>query len=118
VLYAQQDAWNAGDLESFVEHGYWPSEELTFFSGGTVTRGFGPLLDRYERRYRGTPAAMGELSFSDLESLPLSHDSAVVRGRWRLEFADRPATGGLFTLVLRKHHGRWLIVHDHTSSAE
>ncbi|MAF64875.1 MAG: DUF4440 domain-containing protein [Planctomycetes bacterium] len=116
VLYAQQEAWNAGDLEAFVEHGYWRSEGLTFFSGGAVTRGFGPLLERYERRYLGGGAAMGELSFSELEPLVLSADSAVLRGRWRLVFADGEPAGGLFTLLLRKLGGRWLIVHDHTSS--
>ena len=29
VLVVQEDAWNRGDVEAFME-GYWQSEELTF----------------------------------------------------------------------------------------
>jgi len=118
VLRAQQEAWNDGDLDAFVERGYWRSEGLTFFSGGTVTRGYASLVERYHRRYQSDGAAMGKLTFSDLEPLPLSPESAALRGRWRLEFADSQPVGGLFTLLLRKIDGRWLVVHDHTSSDE
>jgi beta-aspartyl-peptidase (threonine type) len=110
-LDAQAAAWNAGDVEGFMR-GYWQSPELTFSSGGTVTRGWEPTLARYKQRYPDR-AAMGHLTFSDLDIVMLGRDAALVLGRWRLE-RDKPV-GGNYTLVLRRIGGQWLIIHDHTS---
>ena len=51
LLQNQQDAWNRHDLEAFMS-GYWKSDDLTFFSGGNVTRGWQPTLDRYRQHYQ------------------------------------------------------------------
>lgn len=115
VVRSQADAWNRGDIESFMQ-GYWPSPELRFASGGTVTRGFDQTLDRYKTRY-ASPEAMGTLSFTELETVPLSDDAAVLHGRWQLQRAnDTPS--GLFTLVFRKMDGQWQIISDTTTSAD
>lgn len=45
LLDGQVQAWNRGDLEGFMG-GYWNSEELSFFSGGSVTTGWQGALDR------------------------------------------------------------------------
>jgi hypothetical protein len=50
LLQRQQDAWNGHDLEAFMA-GYWKSDDLTFFSGAHVTRGWQATLDRYRRHY-------------------------------------------------------------------
>ncbi|MCP4246154.1 MAG: nuclear transport factor 2 family protein [bacterium] len=115
VLNAQADAWNRGDLDTFMAH-YWPTEELTFSSGGQTTRGWQATLDSYRRRYP-TPERMGRLRFDHLEIHPLPPTAALVLGRWHL---DRPPdaggpTGGNFSLIFRRIKERWLIVHDHTS---
>jgi len=110
-LTAQDAAWNAGDLEAFMEP-YWQSEDLTFSSGGKVTRGWESTLKHYQSRYP-TREIMGQLTFSDLEIRGLGRKSALVLGRWRLE-RENPI-GGAFTLVMRRERGRWIIVHDHTS---
>ena len=112
VLERQAAAWNAGDLEAFMAP-YWHSSKLTFSSGGRVTRGWSATLANFRRRYP-TREAMGRLTLvGDLEITELGKDAALVLGRWRLE-RDEPL-GGVFTLVLRKQAGRWVIVHDHTS---
>jgi beta-aspartyl-peptidase (threonine type) len=118
VLHAQQEAWNRGDLVSFVELGYWRSPELCFFSGGDVTRGYDGLIERYQARYASDGAEMGALTFSELEVFELEPELAVARGRWQLERQRLGDVGGLFTLVLRKTSDGWRIVHDHTSAAE
>jgi beta-aspartyl-peptidase (threonine type) len=115
VCWAQQAAWNRGDVEGFVRAGYWPSESLTFFSGGEVTRGYETVLARYKRRYQSEGAEMGQLTFSNLETEMLGTDHAILRGNWLLDFEKRDDAGGLFTLVLRRTQGGWRIVHDHTS---
>src|SRR6266702_8708495 len=75
VLQAQQDAWNRGQVEEFM-NGYWRSDQTVFVSGDEVTRGWQKVLDRYETKY-SDHAKMGTLTFSDLEITPLSNDSAV-----------------------------------------
>ena len=111
TLAGQAAAWNAGDIEAFMEP-YWSSSDLTFSAAGQVTRGWKAVLDSYRRRYPDR-RAMGHLTFSDLEITELGHDVALVLGRWKLQ-REEPV-GGAFTLVFRRIGRRWLIVHDHTS---
>lgn len=112
VLRTQEDAWNRGDLDAFMEH-YSKSESLTFSSGGKTTRGWTETLNRYRERYP-TPAKMGRLKFGGLEITPLGESAALVLGQWHVERESEPVSGN-FSLVLRKFDDRWLIVHDHTS---
>src|SRR5438105_4119322 len=115
VVSAQQEAWNRGDIDAFM-NGYWRSEEIVFVSGDEVTRGWQKVLDRYKKKYSDR-AKMGTLTFSNLEITPLSNDSAVVLGSWELKRAnDNPH--GRFTLIFRRFPDGWKIVHDHTSAAE
>lgn len=116
VLERQQTAWNRGDIESFMAEGYWHSEELSFYSGGRVSKGFDNVLAGYIKRYREGGAETGQLDFSDLDIAVLSADAALVRGRWKVDFSAKNDAGGLFTLLFRKTDGAWRIVHDHTSS--
>jgi ketosteroid isomerase-like protein len=114
VLEAQKRAWNAGSVDGYME-GYFNSDELTFVSGGTVTKGYNFVRDRYHRAY-SSPEQMGVLSFSDLKVIFLSNASAVVTGEWRLKRqTDEP--WGRFTLLVEKKPEGWKIVYDHTSKA-
>jgi len=117
LLDDQVAAWNRGDLDAFMT-GYWKSEDLTFFSGDTVTKGWQATLDRYRKRYQADGKEMGRLAFSELRVEPVTGDWAVTRGRWQLTFKDGTKPGGLFTLVLRQIGEDWRIVHDHTSAGE
>ena len=115
LLETQSDAWNRGDIEAFMA-GYWKSEQTTFSGANGVLRGWQAVLDRYKRDYPDR-AAMGTLTFSELEITPLGHDAALVLGRWRLDRANGPV-GGVFSLVLRKFPEGWRIIHDHTSTVK
>lgn len=115
VMAAQLEAWNAGDIGGFMA-GYWEDEAVRFASGGEATTGWLATLKRYRERYPD-PAAMGFLSFEDIDVTVLAPDAAVVFGAWALDCETDPVSG-LFTLVFRKKEGRWVIVHDHTSAAE
>ncbi|HEV3243277.1 MAG TPA: nuclear transport factor 2 family protein [Chthoniobacterales bacterium] len=115
VLHAQQEAWNRGDIDAFM-NGYWRSDETVFVSGDEVTRGWQKVVDRYKKKY-SDPEKMGTLTFSDIEITPLSADSAVALGAWKLKRAsDNPH--GRFTLIFRRTDDGWRIIHDHTSAAE
>ncbi len=115
MLSVQDKAWNAGNIDGFMEY-YWKNSDLRFASAGNVNRGWQATLDGYKKRYPDADA-MGTLSFKNLEIKVLSHEYAQVFGRWELERAnDNP--GGLFTLLLQKQNDNWVIVSDHTSSDE
>ncbi len=115
VVREQEAAWNRGDIDGFMRAGYLRSAELTFYSGGSVTHGFDPVLARYTKRYKSEGKEMGKLAFTKLEVLPLADDVALARGRWDLDFAAEKDVGGLFSLVFRRTSDGWRIVHDHTS---
>jgi hypothetical protein len=115
VLDAQQTAWNEGDIERFME-GYWKSDQLTFSSGGKLTRSWQETLDNYRRKY-SSRSEMGQLTFANLEITPLGADAAFVLGEWQLS-RELESLGGNFSLVFRRLEDGWVIVHDHTSLAE
>src|SRR5690349_11584 len=50
MLDRQVEAWNRGDVESFMDE-YWRSDETSFSGINGVTRGWQGLLDRYKRSY-------------------------------------------------------------------
>jgi beta-aspartyl-peptidase (threonine type) len=116
VLGSQVECWNKGDLKGFMT-GYLHSNDITFYSGGTVLRGWDAMLDRYQKNYQGEGKEMGKLAFRDLDIELLGADSAVVRGRYVLQMSKTMPTG-LFTLIFRKTKDGWRITHDHTSAAE
>jgi uncharacterized protein (TIGR02246 family) len=114
VLIAQQDAWNRGDIDAFM-NGYARSASTVFVSEDEVRRGWETVRERYRVKYSDR-AKMGTLSFSDIEVTMLSPDAAIVLGRWRLKRAnDEPH--GRFTLIFKHLPEGWRIVHDHTSAA-
>jgi beta-aspartyl-peptidase (threonine type) len=115
VLAAQTEAWNRGDLESYMA-GYWKSPDLVFFSNGQETRGWQPTLDRYRTRYQGAGKQMGVLDFPAMDILTLGPDAALARGRWRLKMSDGKELTGMTTVVFRKRREGWRIVHDHSSA--
>jgi beta-aspartyl-peptidase (threonine type) len=116
VLDDQNAAWNRGDLEGYMA-GYWNSPELSFYSGGDVTKGWQTTHDRYHRRYKAEGKSMGTLTFADMDITMLGSDVAMARGHWRVELPDGKTPEGLFTLILRRFDKDWRIVHDHTSVA-
>lgn len=114
IMSAQQQAWNRGDLDEFMKP-YWNSPDLTFSSRGKTTRGWQATFENYQKKYP-TPEKMGQLSFDNLKATALGADGALVLGEWQLARKSDDDLGGNFSLVFRRIEGRWLIIHDHSSS--
>jgi ketosteroid isomerase-like protein len=114
VVMAQEKAWNAGDMESYVK-GYKDSPD-TLFVGHKISKGYAQILQDYQRNY-STRSSMGTLAFSELEVHPLSETFAVCLGRFHLDRSkkDGGAADGIFSLVLEKTDKGWKIVLDHTT---
>jgi uncharacterized protein (TIGR02246 family) len=113
VLSAQTEAWNKGDIDQFMQIGYWNHDSLTMVGKNGVTYGYTNILNNYKKNYNDA-SKMGKLVFDILQVKQLSADHYYVIGKWSV---TRTAgdVGGHYTLVFRKIKGRWLIVSDHSS---
>lgn len=111
VLKAQEFAWNSGNIDEFME-GYWKSDSLMFI-GSSVKRGWQEASDGYKRSYPDR-ATMGQLDFTFYEFRFIDDKSCLITGRYHLKRATDDPTG-MFTLLLKKIDGKWLVVYDHTS---
>ena len=112
VLYAQQEAWNDGDIEKFME-GYWNNEAMSFVGKSGVKYGWTTTLNNYKKGYPDVDA-MGKLNFDVIELRPLSHDVYYMLGQYTLTRKEDKPTG-YFSLIWQKIDGQWLITSDHTS---
>ncbi|MCZ2147743.1 MAG: SgcJ/EcaC family oxidoreductase [Bryobacterales bacterium] len=114
VLQSQQEAWNRGDIRTFMS-GYENSPETTYI-GRSVVKGYQAILDNYVKRY-ADKSAMGHLTFHHIEVRLVSADVAITTGEFHLKRDARGGgdASGRFTLVLRRGAGGvWRIIHDHT----
>lgn len=114
VLKEQQDAWNRGDINAFME-GYWKSDQLVFVGGGGPVYGWKQTKDNYHKRYP-TRDEMGTLTFVISEVVQLDKKIIRVIGQYQLD-RKMGDLSGYFTLIFRKFDTRWLIVSDHTSAS-
>ena len=112
MLLSQADAWNRGDLEGFM-NGYWKNEAMMFIGKSGVTRGWQATLDNYKKGYPDT-AAMGKLQFEFVEVRKLAPGYIFVVGKWML-FRSIGNLNGMYTLLLQKIKGQWVIIRDHSS---
>ena len=73
-LQAQEQAWNQGDIDSFM-NAYMRSSKTVFVSGNGMIRGWKTVYERYRHKY-GNRAKMGKLVFSNFQVNRLTNDSA------------------------------------------
>ena len=112
LLQQQTAAWNAGNLEAFMQT-YWQSDSLMFIGKNGVVWGWQQTLDNYKKGYPDK-AAMGTLSFHIIQVKKLSRKYYQVVGKWMLQ-REKDAPSGHYTLLLRRIGGAWKIVSDHSS---
>lgn len=111
VLLKQQNAWNNGDIEQFMQ-GYWNSDSLLFIGKKGLTYGWQNTFTNYKKSYPDK-AAMGKLQFTILATEITSIETAYVIGKWELERAN--PVSGHFVLLFKKINGKWNVIVDHTS---
>ena len=114
MLTRQAADWNRGDLNAFAT-GYKRSPDILFM-GKTIRHGYDQMLAGYRKSFPNR-AAMGKLTFSDLEVQPLDDHFATVTGRFHLErtAAGGGDAGGYYLLVVEKTPAGWKIVRDDTT---
>lgn len=109
ILHTQETAWSNHDLEGFMQ-GYWKSDELTYYSGGKVTKGWQTTLENYKKGYP-TKAETGKLRFKIDQITKINEASYYVMGQYFLtrEVGD---ANGTFMIIFKKINGEWKIVAD------
>ena len=109
VLDQQQNAWNAFNLEDFMQ-GYWKSEELKFYGSNGVSQGWEKTLSNYKKRYPSKDE-MGELNFTIDAISKIEKDSYFVMGQYYLKRNIGDAHG-TFMIIFKKIDGIWKIIAD------
>ena len=114
VLLTQQAAWNHGDIDAFVQT--YKDAPDTLMVTHQISHGFAGLVEEYKHDYP-TRAAMGTLTFSELEARTLDANFAIVVGKYHLERGKKEGGNaeGVFSVVLEKTDKGWKIVLDHTT---
>lgn len=115
TLFKQQEDWNKGDIDAFME-GYLKSDQLVFSGSSGPIYGWNATKKRYKKNY-SSRLLMGSLTFDVLNLISLSPTVAQLQGKFYLtrEIAD---SSGFFTLTWVKIEDQWLIISDHTSASE
>ena len=109
TMQSQQDAWNMGDIDSFML-GYWESDSLLFIGKDGVNNGYHTTLSKYKKSYPNKET-MGNLTFSNRSWTQLSDEIALLIGAWKISEDQH----GMYSLIWRKIEGRWVIIADHSS---
>jgi ketosteroid isomerase-like protein len=112
MLEAQVKEWNKGNIEGYM-HGYWENDSLVFIGKNGPTYGYVPTLERYKKSYPSTEH-MGRLTSTITSIQRLSDDHYFVIGKWAL-VRNIGDVSGAYTLLIKKIHGKWVIVVDHSS---
>lgn len=112
ILATQQNAWNRGDVTTFMV-GYWENDSLLYVGKNGPKYGYKNALANYKKNYPDT-ATMGKLKFDLVQVKPLGKGYYFVLGKW---FLNRSIgdIGGMFTLLFKKINGQWKIIADHSS---
>jgi len=109
VLEDQRLAWNAYDLEAFMQ-GYWKSESLKFYGSNGVTYGWDNTLARYHKAYPSKDHT-GTLKFVINDISQIEKGSYYVMGEYHLERKVGNADG-IFMIIFKKIKGEWKIIAD------
>ncbi|TCK65182.1 hypothetical protein DFQ05_2397 [Winogradskyella wandonensis] len=109
VMDDQQNAWNKGDLEGFMQ-GYWKSDSLKFYGSNGLTKGWQNTLDNYKRGYL-TKAETGTLNFVINDVSKIDGNNYWVMGEYHLKREVGDADG-VFIIIFKMINGEWKIVAD------
>jgi hypothetical protein len=109
ILTEQQKTWSDNDIDGFMQ-GYWQSDELTYFSGGKITKGWNTTLANYIRKYPSEKET-GTLNFEIANITKINDDAYWVMGSYFLA-RDAGDANGTFMIVFKRINGEWKIIGD------
>ena len=115
ILSKQQDDWNRGDIDAFMQ-GYLKSDKLVFSGASGPIYGWEETRNRYKKIYSDRQK-MGKLKFDVLNIIGLSPNVIQLQGKYFLKRTIGDAQG-YFTLNWIRNNNQWYIISDHTSASK
>ncbi len=112
MMQQQAKNWSNGNIEGFMD-GYIKSDSLKFIGSKGLVYGWQTTLNNYKKSYP-TKAHTGILTFDLIDFDELTKDIFLVIGKYHLKREVGDASG-YFSLILKKIHGKWKIIADHSS---
>ena len=112
VLKFQEDAWNEGNINKFME-GYLKSDKIVFTGSSGSIYGWKETKKRYLNKYSNRNL-MGNLKFKIINFQKLSEDIIQMQGSFYLK-RKVDDSKGFFSLIWKKENEKWFIISDHTS---
>jgi len=112
VLKFQEEAWNAGNINKFME-GYLKSNKIVFTGSNGSIYGWKETKKRYLNKYSNR-TLMGNLKFKIINFQKLSKDIIQMQGSFYLKRKINDSKG-FFSLIWKKENEKWYIISDHTS---
>lgn len=110
----QEDAWNEGDLEGFMQF-YWQSDSLRFIGKSGLNMGWTKTLNNYKSSYPNKKE-MGTLKFTNKSLDIIGERTIFVVGEWLLIRSDSLGDlSGMYSLIWEKKNSNWVITTDHSS---
>ena len=105
--------WNRGNLDAFMTS-YLDSDRTTFVGRTSVLHGIPAIRNVYASRF--APGAQRDsLHFENMEVDLVAPNVALTIAWYVLMRGDSVTARGPTSLLMEKHEGRWVIVHDHSS---
>ncbi|WP_235890507.1 nuclear transport factor 2 family protein [Sandaracinobacter neustonicus] len=114
MLNGMAEAWNKGDFRGYMAG--FANPDIAYISRGKRQPGWDATLQHYLKYYGGDPAKRGHLIFSQFDIQMLSPEAAQLIARFDLKWDDGRTDGGLFSGVVRKRDGRWVITLNHVQA--
>lgn len=114
MLRGMAAAWNRGDFKGYMSG--FANPDIAYISRGKRQPGWDETLARYLKYYGGAADRRGQLTFSDFDIQMLSADAAQLVARFGLVWEDGRTDGGLFSGVVRKRQGQWLVTLNHVEA--
>lgn len=114
ILEQQADAWNRGDLETFMAF-YERSPSTTYIGSRGLITGFDEIRGRYAPLFE-PGAERDSLRFESLAVRELDPRFGIATARYVLYRNGETTSTGPFTLVLMRVEGAWRIVHDQSAA--
>ena len=112
VLKFQEDAWNEGNINKFME-GYLKSDKIVFTGSSGSIYGWEETKKRYLNNYSNR-TLMGNLKFKIINFQKLGEDIIQMQGSYYLKRKIGDSKG-FFSLIWKKENKKWFIISDHTS---
>ena len=113
VLAAMENAWNAGDMDGYLDA--YASRGSMSLAFGNQSVGSRAELDSLFRQAYPDPERMGRFTIDTFTVDFLRPDIAVAHGRFTHYFPHEIVHGGYSHVLSREDDGRWVIRHERTS---